>query len=125
MLKRRGRWRTLLGLKGGLWYYDSDPPRKELTTFERKTLWLSVLSLLLTIASVIVAFGAFYYVFRQFREMAAQTDLLSQSLKQAKKDAEDSANTTATQLAIARQDSQLTQRSVAAFKDMLLLPNIK
>jgi hypothetical protein len=104
MLKRRGRWRTLLGLKGELLYYDSDPEvlSKKLTSFEQKTLWIAVLSGL-------AAFGAAYFILQQFKEMAAQTDLLSRSLRQARNDSKDTAVNAEKQLA-------LTQQSVGAIQ---------
>jgi hypothetical protein len=56
MLIRKGRWRSLLGLKGQLWYYSDAALRKTADRPHRLTIGLGLLSPLLAIAAVGVSY---------------------------------------------------------------------
>jgi hypothetical protein len=80
----------------------------ELNSFEKKTIRFGTAGIVVAGLSLIAACLAAFFIFQQFKEMAAQTDLSSRSAKQARVDAKDSGIATAKQLAILQ--GQLTQQ---------------
>jgi hypothetical protein len=69
----------------------------ELSSFERKTVIFARWSLGIATLSLVIAVCVGVFVFNQFKEMAAQTDLLSWSAKQARVEAKNSDIATAKQ----------------------------
>ena len=59
-LKRKGRWRSLLGMKGELWYY-TDQETKTADRPHQLTVRLALLSPLLAIVAVAISMGGLYY----------------------------------------------------------------
>jgi hypothetical protein len=111
MLKQRGRWRVLFGLKPGLWYIEPDPegPGPELTRAERRNLQIANRTFWATVISALAALGAGYIFYLQFKQMSSQTSILNKTLLQAAKDSKDSSTATQTQL-------ELAQKSLAAIQ---------
>ncbi len=68
MLKRRARWRTWLGLKGEVWYFEDSTPEKTADKPHRITVKLALLSPLLALVAAIVSIGSFW-VSRQSLEV--------------------------------------------------------
>jgi hypothetical protein len=80
----------------------------ELSSFEQKTVLFGRWGVGVAILSLLAASVAGFFIFQQFEEMAAQTDLASRVAKQARIDAKDSSTVAAKQLAILQ--NQLTQQ---------------
>ncbi len=83
----------------------------ELSLFERRTVTFGGVGILIAAFSAIAASAAAYFVFQQFKEMADQTELLSRSAEQARKDSKESGAATARQLSLLQ--GQLTQQEDA------------
>jgi hypothetical protein len=77
-------------------------------SFERRPVKLGVFGLFISTLSFIAASIAAYFVFQQFKEMADQTELLSRSAEQARKDSKESGAATARQLSLLQ--GQLAQQ---------------
>jgi hypothetical protein len=80
--------------------------------FERETVRIGNLGVIVSFCSLLAACVAVYFVYQQFKEMSAQTKLLSQSSEQTAKDSAATEASTTKQLAIA-------QRSLDAIQGQL------
>lgn len=72
----------------------------QLSSFEQKTINFGKWGLVIAAISLIAASLAAWFVRQQFIEVAAQTDLLSRSAKQARKDSSDSSVVASKQIGI-------------------------
>lgn len=70
----------------------------ELSIFEKKTVLLGKLGLVIAGVSLLAACLAAFLIFQQFKEMAAQTNLLNIQIRQAREDSANSSVATAKQL---------------------------
>jgi hypothetical protein len=87
---------------------------EELTRFEKKTVRFGYWGLIIASCSLLAACIAAWGVFQQFKEMASQTELLSRSARQARRDSAEASLTTAQQLRIAQQQASAAQEQVRA-----------
>ncbi|MGA2051483.1 MAG: hypothetical protein ABSG96_27775 [Terracidiphilus sp.] len=87
----------------------------ELSLFERKTVFFGYWGIVFGFVSLVLAAGAAFFVFQQFKEMAAQTELLNRGARQARVDSANSSVVTAEQLAIL--EKQLNQQTGATRLD--------
>jgi hypothetical protein len=102
---------------------NAKPPPKEpllirivadnvLTPFERKTVAFGKVGILVAFLSLLAASVAGYYILQQFKEMAAQTDLLSQAAGKARLDARATEIATAKQLGILQNQLAVAERQI-------------
>ena len=101
-------------------YKDGQPVRVEivdsekLSQFEKKTIRVGFGGVVIAALSLLAASGAAELIFQQFKEMAAQTELLSRAEKQARRDSAEASITAAKQLSIAHQQATAAQQEVSA-----------
>ena len=84
----------------------------ELSSFERITVRYGYWGIVFAFVSLVIASYAAYCVFQQFKEMAAQTELLNRGARQAREDSKDTSASTAQQLAILQGQLREQQNSV-------------
>jgi hypothetical protein len=84
---------------------------KELSTFEKRTVFLGYVGIGIAVFSLLAACVAGYFVYHQWREMNAQTGYMNRAAKQARTESATSAVSTAQQLKILQ--GQLTQQEKA------------
>ncbi|MGD1064988.1 MAG: hypothetical protein ABR860_17165 [Terracidiphilus sp.] len=87
--------------------------QQQITSFEKKTVRFGYWGLVIASISFAAACVAAWFIFQQFKEMAAQTDLLSRSARQARHESAKSDSTTAQQIAILQGQLHEQQNSVA------------
>jgi hypothetical protein len=92
----------------------------ELSAFERKTVAFGKWGLVIAALSLLAACVAALVVFQQFKEMAAQTDLLSRASRQNRKDNADAAITTGKQLAGLQAEIVAARNSSKALQGQLI-----
>jgi hypothetical protein len=86
---------------------------EELGKFERTTLLYAKSTFVVTFLTLIAIVGTAIVFWDQFQEMAAQTDILAISTRQARRDSAEASIATAKQLSIATSQLRHTQRAFA------------
>jgi hypothetical protein len=86
----------------------------ELSSFERITVRYGYWGIVFAFVSLVIAIYAADCVFQQFKEMAAQTELLSRGATQARRDSAEASVTTTKQLQIAQEQVKAAEESVDA-----------
>jgi hypothetical protein len=89
----------------------------ELSNFERQTILYGKVGISVAFLALVAACVTGYFIFQQFKEMSAQTDLSSSAAKQARIDAKDAAIAITKQLTIAQQQAKAAQTSVVAIQN--------
>lgn len=92
----------------------------ELSSFEQRTVTFGKWGFFVAALSLLAACVAALFVFQQFQEMAAQTELLSRSAQQARLEAKNSSIVAASQLLIAQQQVKAAQDSAMAIQSQTL-----
>lgn len=96
---------------------ETKPSKSEsLSLFESKTIRLGIYGLFVAVFSLCAACVAAYLVFQQFKEMAAQTELLNRAARQARIDSAQSEITTTRQIATLAKQASAAEGSVAAIQ---------
>jgi type II secretory pathway pseudopilin PulG len=91
----------------------------ELSRFEGLTIRFGKVGLVISALALLAATLAAYYVFQQFKEMSAQTELLSRAARQARRDSAQASVAVTKQLEIAQLQTSAAQESVEVLRDQL------
>lgn len=91
--------------------------QSELGVFEDRTLRYARWTIIVGVVTLLVILGTAVVFWDQFQEMAAQTDILAISTRQARRDSAESSIATQKQLALAQQQIASAQRQAKAAQD--------